>query len=555
MASGARALPDLIAKIRLDSSGLDQGINALVGNFSKANIAVGAAAAGLSAVVGIAVEAEHKYMDLAESVHSYMAVTGESAAIASAQVQAFRELGVSEDVAQAAMVKLSKAIEGTPKKLADLGVEIATTAKGNVDLNATLLNVIDTWNGTEDAAKRNQIALIAFGRNGVQAMLPILEAGSDALRKLEADVRITMTDADIAQAHKYSLAQKEQKVNFDAMQESIGQDLLPYFAKLTDSYNENEFVMRHLTNAQRAQLAAVYNSPAAYDQLLAKLRAEWEASNAAKGKLLELTDAHDQASAAAAAQAKALDDLYNAEEASTNATVAAERANLHFTESQDKLNKAQDKLNKAIHDYGANSDEARSAADDLANTLLDQKSSALEAAAAAQKLQEDLDLQTTGVKNVAVETGAYITKLQEEANSLAPGSSLRVFLEQYIGRLQAIPSQINTNFTTTGDSSSSRGNLRAAGGPVVPGRTYTVGEEGIETLVMGASGGYVVPNGGRRGGSSSDSSAGNAEVVGLLSDILGVLTSDPGGRTGVEAALYKAVQGSALNRARGMAGS
>ena len=37
---------------------------------------------------------------------------------------------------------------------------------------------------------------------------------------------------------------------------------------------------------------------------------------------------------------------------------------------------------------------------------------------------------------------------------------------------------------------------RASGGPVLPGNIYTVGERGPETLVMGRSGGYVIPNGG-----------------------------------------------------------
>src|SRR6185295_12985919 len=39
---------------------------------------------------------------------------------------------------------------------------------------------------------------------------------------------------------------------------------------------------------------------------------------------------------------------------------------------------------------------------------------------------------------------------------------------------------------------------RAAGGPVGPGESYTVGEHGPETLVMGDQGGSIVPNG--RGG-------------------------------------------------------
>jgi len=41
------------------------------------------------------------------------------------------------------------------------------------------------------------------------------------------------------------------------------------------------------------------------------------------------------------------------------------------------------------------------------------------------------------------------------------------------------------------------------GGPVLPNRVYTVGEAGPETLVMGASGGHVIPNSGGGGGGGS----------------------------------------------------
>lgn len=44
---------------------------------------------------------------------------------------------------------------------------------------------------------------------------------------------------------------------------------------------------------------------------------------------------------------------------------------------------------------------------------------------------------------------------------------------------------------------------RASGGPVFPGGVYTVGEDGPETLVMGAGGGFVVPGRGAGGGATT----------------------------------------------------
>src|SRR5205807_10012892 len=88
-------------------------------------------AGGLAIGLGVALEtASEKYVGLAEKVHRYMAVTGESADVASRQVQALQELCLATDTAEKAMVKLSKAIETAPKKLQELGIEVAHNAKG-----------------------------------------------------------------------------------------------------------------------------------------------------------------------------------------------------------------------------------------------------------------------------------------------------------------------------------------------------------------------------------------------------------------------------------------
>ena len=56
---------------------------------------------------------------------------------------------------------------------------------------------------------------------------------------------------------------------------------------------------------------------------------------------------------------------------------------------------------------------------------------------------------------------------------------------------------------------------RAAGGPVNPGQTYVVGEEGPELLHMGSSSGFIDPNGGSGGGSMVVNiiNNGNADVT------------------------------------------
>jgi hypothetical protein len=49
--SGSRALPDLVSRIRVDSSGVDAAIMSLVHSFGKADIALAGVAAGIGLLV------------------------------------------------------------------------------------------------------------------------------------------------------------------------------------------------------------------------------------------------------------------------------------------------------------------------------------------------------------------------------------------------------------------------------------------------------------------------------------------------------------------------
>jgi hypothetical protein len=85
------------------------------------------------------------------------------------------------------------------------------------------------------------------------------------------------------------------------------------------------------------------------------------------------------------------------------------------------------------------------------------------------------------------------------AEHLAPGDRLDIGP----GLLGAIPTSINTDINSV-YGSFGEGQHRASGGPVLPGRTYNIGEAGPETLVMGPSGGMVIPNSGAGGKGMTD---------------------------------------------------
>src|ERR1041384_7502027 len=48
---GERALPDLVARIRVDSTGVDQAISSMIGGFGRANLAITALSASIGLVI------------------------------------------------------------------------------------------------------------------------------------------------------------------------------------------------------------------------------------------------------------------------------------------------------------------------------------------------------------------------------------------------------------------------------------------------------------------------------------------------------------------------
>jgi uncharacterized membrane protein len=88
-------------------------------------------------------------------------------------------------------------------------------------------------------------------------------------------------------------------------------------------------------------------------------------------------------------------------------------------------------------------------------------------------------------------------------------------LQAAIGGIGGIGGGGSGSGTVTGPdpfTASFFGGGRASGGPVLPGMTYMVGERGPEPLIMGRSGGFILPN---SGGARAVGGAGGAPVVNI----------------------------------------
>ena len=152
----------------------------------------------------------------------------------------------------------------------------------------------------------------------------------------------------------------------------------------------------------------------------------------------------------------------------------------------------------------------------------DQATKAFDAADALAKQAVAVSGLTDENKIAELRNQTMIQSLEGMISTLDPNSPLRKLLEAYIAQLGQIPGTIVTDLALTissvtgltarqiSDAALQRNDgrkptrkKRAAGGPVMAGEMYTVGERGPETLVMGAQSGFVLPYSSNAGGAGN----------------------------------------------------
>jgi hypothetical protein len=438
-----------------------QGIQSVIDKlgFASVSSAVGIASVPAAVLAGAAIinKAVDSYVDLGAKVRDYSIVTGQSAEASSRQVQAFAELGVGEDTAAASMVKLSKAVETTPGKLQALGIEVARDAKGNVDVAAA-------WQGTTDAAKRNEIALTAFGKGGA-AMIPVLEANAAQLARLEAQVQLVYSAQDLQQVRDYQVAQKELDNSWQQLTDTIGRDFLPVKKAVIDDANENIYVWNHL-DEQLAKMGATHSqSRAAIMEASQALRDEYRASLDAQHQADELAASQKAAADAAQQEADAESALYDSLQKAGDADAALTDASFALRDAQNRVRDAMAAYTQAVKEHGAGSQQARDALLALQEAQQAEAEDARRVALAAVA-QAEAQAEANGTTlSAADKADIYRKKLQDLASQLGPNDPLRKELQAYIDELKSIPGDVNTTIgyhtvRTVDDS----GNTKTRGG-------------------------------------------------------------------------------------------
>lgn len=331
----------------------------ITGAESAQALSAGFAVAGAAAAVGIAkfaVDSVSQFAGVTREALGLQRVIGGSAEDASRFSAAFRVLGVDTQAGGRAIAFLGAAIGNGKDRLAQFGIEVARTSSGQVDLQATVLNVADAWRKSTDATTRDALAKDAFGK-GFIALLPVLAQGRDGLNQLFREAlrhhQIFSAD-DLERGRQFDLAVRGLKESFSGLEIEAGRALLPFITGLAHA---STAVVGFIDKLVRS--IGNFFGPLAHD-LNVVLRPGGfgplaESGGRAKTAVVDLAQSsadlavrQREAARAADEQTRSLDKLQNAAIADLAAHRAVEAAHRGVTNAIYARNQAQEALSDLL---------------------------------------------------------------------------------------------------------------------------------------------------------------------------------------------------------------
>jgi hypothetical protein len=435
--SGSRALPDLVARVRLDSSGVDSGLQNLVGSFGKANLAMAGAAAGIGlmvvagkSMIEIAEKHEQAENSLKQAVDAYNASAGKSIVL---DEHAGEVRVKAADVAGKANDALT--ISTNSVKLAQLAYTDAVHKHGAKSEQAYIASIhLQDANihlaQAQDAAKDAQVALTA----ATAAANATVTHGAINLEQYKRQV-----DDFIMSNRRYVSNQSE---------------VIDGFAKLTRAGLTQEEVQKDMSRAVDLSALKHISLQEAVDLLI----------KAEQGRMKGLIDLGISTSKYTDAQG----NLVNGTKDVSKAMAELDEKTKHGRDSLTSLQQHSNELNNDWHQLS------------------------LKGGPVLLELLDKVTKAAIGVYDWFDHIGKDDKLWSQISDRLV---KMAQWIKQYV--IDPLNAVQNTGWITTPEERNKRMGGRASGGPVIPGGVYTVGENGSETLVMGDRGGTVIPNDGQ----------------------------------------------------------
>lgn len=468
--------------IDVDSTGATSGLTNFKKSFSEAEGAVGkfkvaggaamdfiknnaanmAMAAG-AAITTFAIKAIGDFQDLALEVDKFRNATGLSTDASSRWIEVAGDLGVESDTVRNAINKMNREIAGNRDEFNKLGIEIARTNDGAVDVNATFLNTIDRIKRIKDPAEKARTATQLLGKSW-QEVSEIISMGASqtaaALRDV-GDAKIIDED-EIRKAKDYRAAQDSLKDAFEEFALAVGEQLLPQITYLlekiaaladkTSGWGRAFNLVSGIITRDAGKVSEALFGPKSLDnavnEVTASFWANQEAMYRTRYRALELADS------------------INILDADTNGLIDTWDEFLGRLDAE----QAWDNLEGRIQQYN----------DSVTKAFKENTPAAWEAADDARREAQ------RGVGEYIKQLGDVPIKIQTQILALVEDGNFA----EAMRRLDLLAQTRYVNFTPIlpGDTPSEVRGRRALGGPVSANVPYLVGERGPEVFIPSGSG-------------------------------------------------------------------
>jgi hypothetical protein len=467
-----RSLPDLKSRLTIDTSGLKTAEEHARGFGSNLLGSLGLLSAGLAAVglgIGAAFElkgAIDSTTALGNEVYKLTTQYGLSAENASKWVYIAHHAGVESDTMARGIKTLSKHLEdmalhlefkGNPllnafaEELKNLGVKALDVHGKMRPVDDVLGDIADAFAKLPEHMNKAGIAANLFGKNGAE-LIPVLVLGRKGIAELAAEAQkygLILSTENVAQIHSFILKQRELDSAMQGLRLTIGEAVIPMLSRLAEYtmgainnfrlwLKDHPDVIASLQKLANSGITLVVNAVSALITLLTG--GSGTGNTAGLGAFNEegsLGPRHmDKAAKAHSGVATSINQI-----ATSISTFLGSKSTQDFFNFWKNLKDWLDKVGAAL---------------DKVQGFLD----------ANQKAQDWLRTHSP-LSWIGQDLGALVT------GGTAGGS--------FLGGTP-VPGGVTPHH-------------RQSGGPVVPGRVYTVGERGPETLVMGSRG-VVIPNAG-----------------------------------------------------------
>ena len=405
------------------------------------------------------------FQQLALGAGKFADATGLAVEDASRYIEAAGDIGIPVDAVEAAIGRLNKTIGADPDKVRNLGVDLVYLKDGSLDVNETFKNTIDRIKGIKDPAEKARVATQLLGK-GWQTMAVMIEDGSaklDASLSKVSDQKI-ISEAELKMAEDYRDAMNNLGDATEDVKVKSGQRLIP--------------MVTFLAKGASAALDLDTKVTELFKDIVGNGTQAVEPISDLAGVLDEGRINAGSFKTAIQQARYSLDELATS---ATNASVAIVNADTAWKVLTDEFNEvvALDKATEALGKMQAAGEEAfaTGAYDDL--VAYNEK--ALEFMELLAEIAGEMDNISSKEILIRFKTQGPAAAL-ELAGWLARGAEY--------GGLSAVDA---LNLAGISTLPLPQLDFRAAGGPVMAGGSYIVGEKGPELFTPGSSG-MITPN-------------------------------------------------------------